>query len=223
MCGRFALTAKTSDIENLVPAIKIKEEIKPRYNIAPTQKLAALLNDGSMELVNPRWGLIPSWSKDESIGVRMINARGETLNEKPAFKNLFRKRRCLIFANGFYEWKSENSGKHKTPYFIRLKSREVFAFAGLWDLFRKPDGETICSATIIPCEPNALMAPIHNRMPVILGNDMLEEWMSTGKDATKLSDFIKPYDYEEMEAYPVSSQVGNPAFDNESCIIPRYN
>lgn len=221
MCGRFALSAKTKDIENLVPDLKIKEEIKPRYNIAPSQNIAAVLNDGKKELTFLKWGLIPSWAKDSSIGNKMINARAETLQEKPSFKNSLKNRRCLIFADGFFEWKQIPGEKRKVPYFIKLKSGGPFTFAGLWDKWKDDAGNLIHSTTIITTEPNELMSAIHNRMPVILPADLREEWLSNNLSNTEiLQSYLKPYDKEEMEAYEISGLVNNPAYDSEECIIP---
>jgi putative SOS response-associated peptidase YedK len=193
----------------------------PRYNIAPSQPVAVVPNDGLLKLDYYVWGLIPSWAKDPSIGSRMINARGETLAEKPSFRAAFRRRRCLILADGFYEWQQTPGGKTKTPMYIRLKSGEPFAFAGLWESWNSPDGSQVLSCAIITTEPNPLMAKIHNRMPVILPQAAHMPWLHSGEADTKaLSALLKPYPAEEMVAYPVSKLVNSPANDVPAVIEP---
>src|SRR5713226_6751736 len=164
MCGRFTLT---HDINAVARAFHVPVpaslQTGARYNIAPTQNVVTVISDGNVHLDLLRWGLIPSWAKEESIGSKMINARAETLAEKPSFKRLLRSRRCLIAADGFYEWRQENGSK--TPMYITLKDGKPFAFAGLWDLWKSPDGEQIRSCTIITTETNELVATIHNRIP----------------------------------------------------------
>jgi len=156
------------------------------------------------ELVNARWGLIPMWAKDEKIGYRTINARADTVAEKPSFRDAYKKRRCLVVANGFFEW--QKVGKEKQPYLIRLKGGELFAFAGLWSWWKSPEGEEITSYTIITTEPNELCTKLHNRMPVILAPRDHEQWLDTGADGAAL---LKPFAANEMEAFPVSKRVGN--------------
>src|SRR5258708_26621853 len=168
MCGRFSLTVDPAELQDAFRDYTFPEKFAPRFNIAPTQPVLAIPNDGRSRADFFVWGLIPSWSKEASIGNRLINARGETLGEKPSFRGGYKHKRCLIVANGFYEWKSKPMTKTKTPHFIHLKTREPFAFAGLWDEWHSPDGSEIRSCTIITTEPNELMAPIHDRMPVIL-------------------------------------------------------
>lgn len=221
MCGRFALSAKTKDIENLVPDLKINEELKPRYNIAPTQQIAAVLNKTHQELSFVKWGLIPFWAKDKSIGTRLINARAETIVEKPAFKHSFKSRRCLIFADGFYEWK-ESSGKRKSPFYIKLRTGEPFTFAGLWDSwFDKENGTNLTTATIITTEPNEMMMDIHNRMPVILSKEYRKLWLdSEFYDLKYLRSILLPYPAEEMECYEISLRVNNTNYDDDLCIAP---
>ncbi len=222
MCGRFALSAKTKSIEKLLPNVKQGEELKPRYNIAPTQDIAVVLNDGSNEITFAKWGLIPSWAKDDSMGSRMINARAETLLEKPAFKNPFRYKRCIILADSFYEWQKPGGKARSVPYLVKLKTGEPFAFAGLWDTWTdKETGETIKSAVIITTDPNEMMLDIHNRMPVILPPDKINMWLEIGDvNLQELLSLLKPYPAEEMEAYPVSFSVNNPQFDDISCSEP---
>lgn len=220
MCGRFTLTADMSALQENFPFVDMPPEMQPRFNIAPTQPVAVVPNDGRNRLDYFVWGLIPSWAKDPSIGNRLINARAETLLEKPSFRNAFRRRRCLVLADGFYEWKQGERGK--TPMYIRLDSGKPFAFAGLWESWNAPDGSNVLSCTIITTEPNDLMATIHNRMPVILPAQAYSAWLEAGETRTdKLVELLKPYPAEEMQAYPVSSMVNSPNNDVPELIRPR--
>lgn len=220
MCGRFILS-KPKKVK--AKDLKIKQEdvdfLKPRYNIAPSQKVAAVLNEEPRRVEAVKWGLIPSWSKDEAIGQRMINARAETLAEKPSFKGLLHKHRCLILADGFYEWAESVRGKQ--PFLIRLKSEEPFTFAGLWSHWKDSKGEEIRTCTIITCAPNKLMESIHNRMPVILDAEARDIWLDPqNEDSTALTGILKPYAEDEMEAFPVSKLVNSPENDREECLKP---
>jgi putative SOS response-associated peptidase YedK len=221
MCGRFALSPKTNEVENLMPGVRVKDEAKTRYNIAPSQNIISILNNKEPEQVFVKWGLIPNWSKDDSIGYKMINARAETLDEKPSFKQSFLKRRCLIPATGFYEWKKE--GKDKYPYFIKLINDKVFTFAGLWDRWKSADGSEVISATIITTTPNSLMANIHDRMPVIIPEESRLDWLYGKQDGAEfLKSLMGPYPGNEMQAYPVGKFVNSPANDFEECMKPVF-
>jgi len=216
MCGRYTLTI---DIKTVAEKFGVPAALdtSPRYNIAPTQEVVSVMRNGTSHLAWLRWGLIPSWAKDESIGSRMVNARAETLTEKPSFKGLLRSKRCLIVADGFYEWKQENGSK--IPMYMTLKSGEPFAFAGLWDLWKSPDGEHIRSCTIITTEPNDLVAPIHNRMPAILLPGVYADWLDPDmRDEQALSHWLAPYPAEEMTARPVSRLVNDPKRDSPELI-----
>jgi putative SOS response-associated peptidase YedK len=216
MCGRYTLL---SDIKKIAESFGVEPTLNtaPRYNIAPTQDIVAIVKNGQAHLTTLRWGLIPSWAKDESIGSRMINARAETLTEKPSFKNLLRRRRCLIVADGFYEWKTEGAGK--TPMYITLADEQPFAFAGLWDLWKSPEGAEIQSCTIITTEPNELMAAIHNRMPAILRPGAYEDWLNPHlRDEQVLTHWLSPYPAELMKARPVSKLVNNPKNDTAAIL-----
>jgi len=222
MCGRFALSAKTKQIEKLVNGLKSEVEVTPRYNIAPSQNILSVLNTKSTSIQYIKWGLIPFWSKDEKIGSKLINARIETLQEKPSFRYSLKSKRCIIFADGFYEW-DKNSSNKKLPYFISLKSQEPFAFAGLWDSWKNSDDIVIQSGTIITTKANELMNGIHSRMPVILQNDMILEWLSNEKFDMKLIEkLMEPYSSDKMEMHRVSTMVNNPVNDNPSC-TNRFN
>ncbi len=180
-----------------------------------------MANDGRNAVEFFRWGLIPGWAKDPAIGHRMINARAETLAEKPSFRTPLRRRRCLILADGFYEWRKDPGGKTKTPMYIRLSNGAPFAFAGLWDLWRGPDDSPVTSCTIITTSPNDLLAPIHNRMPVILPADAYEQWLDPDEQpADRLTPLLNPYPAREMTAHAVSRTVNNPRTDSPDCVKP---
>jgi putative SOS response-associated peptidase YedK len=221
MCGRYALTVDSGDLQAAFPEFAFPPLEAPRYNIAPSQPILAIPNNGTNHADFFVWGLIPSWAKDPSIGNRMINARAETLAEKPAFRSAYKYHRCLIFADGFYEWQARPDGKSKVPHFIRLKSGTPFAFAGLWEHWQSVDGSEIRSATIITTEPNELMAGLHNRMPVILPTNAYAQWIdSAPQGPSRLQTLLVPFPSEEMESYPVSTLVNSPGNDEAECILP---
>jgi len=221
MCGRFTLTVDAHQIREAFPWITLEHEIQPRYNIAPSQPIALVPNDGLNRLDYFIWGLIPSWSKDPSIGNRMINARGETLDEKPAFKTAFKRRRCLILSDGFYEWQKEPGTSTKIPIYIKMKNTQPFGFAGLWETWQAPDGSDVRSATIITVEPNELVKKYHNRMPAILAPNTYDTWLQPGEgDIKQLKNLLMPYNAAEMMAFPVSRVVNNPVNESPECILP---
>lgn len=213
MCGRYALTdLKALVKDNRFQLSAFPQNLSPRYNIAPSQPVPAILNQTPRELQFVRWGLIPSWAKDPTIGYRMINARAETLAEKPAFRRPLQRQRCLIPADGFYEW--QRLGTRKVPHWIRLTSGEVFAFAGLWDTWTDPKTETaMTSCTIITTTPNRLLASIHDRMPVILPRESEAAWLSDGLSPEQARALLKPYSAEQMKASLVSTLVNSPSND----------
>lgn len=221
MCGRYTYTDEIRDIRIRFDLERDLPLFKPRYNIAPGQDVPVIFNrDGTRSLTMMQWGLVPSWAKDPAIGNRMINARAETLAEKPAFKRLIGKRRCLVLADGFYEWRKE--GKRKVPMRIRLKTAGSFGFAGLWDSWRKPDGTELQSFTIITTEANELLRAIHDRMPVILVGDDEKKWLDFDiKDAGRILSLLKPFPPELMEAYDVSTLANSPRNDLAECIRPE--
>jgi putative SOS response-associated peptidase YedK len=221
MCGRFTLTIDPSHLQEAFPWASIPNDLKPRYNIAPSQPFAVIPNSGKNTLSIYNWGLIPSWSKDPTIGNRLINARAETLAEKPSFRNAYRRRRCLIIADGFYEWKQDPTKKNKIPVYIHLKNGSPFAFAGLWEIWNSPDGSEIRTCAIITTQPNSLMETIHNRMPVILPQDGYQRWLeSEEQKPDQLSDLLVPYPSNEMVAFPISKMVNNTQNDSPDLIIP---
>ncbi len=215
MCGRYTLTIDPADLQDMLKLGELPPELHPRYNIAPTQPVPVVTSADDRKVELFQWGLIPSWSKDPAIGSRMINARAETLAEKPAYRVPFARKRCLILADGFFEWKQAD--KSKRPFFIQLKSREPFAFAGLWDHWTAPTGEAKRTCTIITCEPNELMSELHNRMPVILDKPAMWEWLDPDATPVGLHALLVPY-AKPMTAYPVSRLVNQPANDSPACI-----
>lgn len=221
MCGRYTLTVDPDDLKAAFPEYSFPEQGAPRFNIAPTQPILALPNDGKNRADYYTWGLIPTWAKDPTIGSRLINARAETLAEKSSFRGAYKYKRCLVFADGFYEWKTLPGTKVKVPHFIRLKSGGPFAFAGLWDEWHSPDGSFIKSCTIITTEPNELMSTLHNRMPVILPREAYEPWLDTAPQKPEtLQKLLAPYPAAEMTAYPVSTLVNSPANDRAELLAP---
>ena len=222
MCGRFTLTASLAEIAERFDAVySIKpEDFSPSYNIAPSQSVLAVINNGKTNRMGfLRWGLIPPWAKDISIGYKMVNARAETLTEKPSYRQAFYKRRCLIVADSFYEWKQINN--QKIPMRILLKSHDLFAMAGLWEHWTSPDGNSIFSCTIITTKPNQLMASIHDRMPVILKPEDEKIWLNPSiRDPHVLKSLLKPYDSERMKAYEVSPLVNSPKNNSPELIQP---
>ncbi len=218
MCGRFTLKVNKKQLAEAFADYELPEQLVPRYNIAPSQPVMVVANSDQNKMDFFVWGLIPSWAKDPKIGNRMINARSETLAEKPSFRAAYKRRRCLVLTDGFYEWR-RNTDKSKTPMYIQLESQEPFAFAGLWELWHSPQGDEVLSCTIITTRPNNFMATIHNRMPVILPPAAYEQWLDpTEQSATQLNPLLIPYPAAEMTAYPVSTTVNNPRNDVAACI-----
>jgi len=217
MCGRYTLKSTVRQIEAGLGFDCTEVDLRPRFNIAPSQHVAVVPNAGERRLRQFRWGLVPSWAKDLSIGNRLINARAETAAEKPSYRNAFKRRRCLVIADGFYEWKREGQGK--TPMYIRMRDGRPFAFAGLWESWRPAGGEELRSCTILTTTPNRLLAPIHDRMPVILPRECYDRWLNpAADDPAALRELLRPSDPDALEAYAVSSLVNSPANDRPQCI-----
>ncbi|MFQ6678456.1 MAG: SOS response-associated peptidase [Fidelibacterota bacterium] len=217
MCGRFTLTKDREKIEkrfeiNINPTYFTKT-----YNAAPSQILPIITDDKPDQASFHRWGLIPSWAKDERFGNKLINARAETIQEKPSFQDAAQNRRCLVLSDGFYEWRRHQAGKQ--PYRITLTDENLFAFAGLWEEWKAPDGSVIKSFTIITVPPNQLIRPIHNRMPAILPHESEKLWIS-GEPIDDLLQLLKPYNHKEMTLYPVSTRVNTPK-NNEPSLIEQ--
>ncbi len=220
MCGRFVLT---SPFEVIAEEFRIRDggaDLKPRYNIAPGQDvLAVVREEGTNRLARFRWGLIPSWADDPAVGNRMINARAETVARKPSFRSAFEKRRCLVVADGFYEWRRE--GKKKSPFYVCMRSGKPFGLAGLHEVWHSPEGREIRSCTIITTEANDLLRPIHDRMPVIVPKEAEELWLDTAiHEQSRLLALLRPYEAGGMRAYAVSARVNSPANDSPDNLRP---
>ena len=219
MCGRFTLISNISELQLRFGFAMEEPELRPRYNIAPTQQVLTVVNDGERRGEMMRWGLVPSWAKDVKIGSRMINAVSETAATKPAFRSAFRRRRCLVLADGFFEWRRE--GKQRIPLYITQKSDEPMALAGLWENWQSPHGEWIRSCTILTTTPNSFIEPIHNRMPVILSAETEPLWLDPLTEAPDtLEPFLLPAPPELLDAREVSPTVNNVRNQGPDCIAP---
>jgi putative SOS response-associated peptidase YedK len=219
MCGRFVLASTASTISREFGLEHTPFSIQPNYNIAPSQPVIIIVSDGARQLMESRWGFIPSWARDPAIGHRMINARSETIAEKPAFREAFKKQRCLIPSDGFYEWRKKRGGK--VPLFIHLKNGEPFGFAGLYNIWTSPEGDSISTCTIITTTANKLLEPVHDRMPVIIPKDKRDMWLDPAvHDNNILLPLLKPFSSEEIEAYDVTSRVNSPKFNSPDNIKP---
>jgi len=220
MCGRFTLKTTPQRLRERFALAAAPDDVAPRYNIAPTQPVLVIPNRTRRLLRPARWGLVPHWAADLSAGARMINARAETVATRPAFRTALERRRCLIPADGFYEWKRE--GRQRTPFYIRSRDDEPLAFAGLWDVWRPADGEPIASCTIVTTEANEVVGELHDRMPVILPPEAYDAWLQpTPQHADVLMPWLAPCPPEWLEAYPVSSLVNSPANEDPACIAPQ--
>ena len=218
MCGRYGLVPGKNfderfDIENR------QEPLSPQYNVAPGSTMPVVVRNSPNHVALMKWGLIPHWSKEPRVKFSTINARAETVSTSPTYRTPFRSRRCLVPASGFYEWQATKDGKQ--PYFIHLKDESLFAFAGLYDVWRDDEGKELLTYTIITTTPNSLMAPIHNRMPVILKREDEDVWLDKEADTERLLSLLAPYPAEGLEAYPVSRAVNNPANEGEELIEPE--
>jgi putative SOS response-associated peptidase YedK len=222
MCGRYRLSRRKQIIEEHFDTADWQDDWSPRFNVAPTQPVPVIRQNPKepvRELSLMRWGLIPSWSKDSSGAARMINARSETASTKPAFRDALKSRRCLIPADGFYEWKRD--GKSKQPFCFEINQGQLFAFAGLWDRWRNPSGTWLETCSILTTTPNGVTSPVHDRMPVILDPDAYEVWLDPGMtNVAAASDLLKPFDARLMGCFPVNSRVNSVANDDEGCSAP---
>lgn len=218
MCGRFQLSVKGKHISERFNVEVFDEMYSPNFNCTPSQKLSVITNLEPEKLNYFKWGLVPFWSKDPNIGFKLINARAESIEEKPAFKTAFSKRRCLIPANGFYEWKKQ--GKQKIPYRIFLKTEEIFAIAGIWETWNDAEGKALQTFSIITTASNSIMKDIHNRMPVILNQHDEQAWLYE-KDEIYLKKLLQPFNTTKMKAYQISDKVNSP-INNTAEIIERF-
>lgn len=220
MCGRFDLHIPRELLEKIF-GTPLLHNIQPHYNIVPSQQVTVIRTspDGIRSIDSMRWGLIPSWAKDPSIGSRMVNARSETVDVKPAFRNPLKHRRCIIPANGFYEWEEVN-GKKK-PLYVKMKDDTPMLLAGLWDHWKTPEGNIIESCTILTTPSNELIKPLHDRMPLVLEVASSDLWLDPKvTDPERLKPLFLPYPSDKMDMYPVSEIVNSPKNDTPECIVP---
>ena len=219
MCGRFTLTSNLDELQGRFGFLTEYTDHEPRYNIAPTRQVLTVTNDGHRRGEMMRWGLVPFWAKDIKIGARMINAVGETVSAKPAFRTAFKKRRCLVLANGFYEWRKD--GKGKIPTYIYPKTGEPMAFAGLWETWKSPEGQVVQSCTIITTAANSFIQPVHNRMPVILPDETQALWLDPlTEDPKVLESLLIPAPIELLTSHRVSDTVNSAKNQGRECIMP---
>jgi len=219
ICGRFEVHSSLEIIAQIFGIDDITFDFRPSYNIAPSQDILLVLNNGNRRIIQSRWGFVPSWSKDLSSGYKMINARAESLMEKRSFRTAFEKQRCLVVADGFYEWKKE--GATKKPFYIRLKSRQPFGFAGLYNVWKSPEGEEVITSTIITTDSNELIQPVHNRMPVLTPSDKYDLWLDASvHDKDRLTPILKPFPSEKMELYPVTQKMNSFKYNDPENIKP---
>lgn len=216
------MTVSVEDLLELLPELIVEGPLAPRYNIAPGQAIVTIPNKKPQRLTFTQWGLVPEWADHPGIGSRLFNARAETLAEKNAFRHAFRRRRCLIPADGFYEWATQAQSKNRQPWFFYMKDRRPFAFAGLWEEWCDREGGVLATSTIVTTHPNACVAPVHNRMPVILAQESFPAWLSPDEQSPKnFRDLLKPFPAEKMASYPVSRYVNNIRNDDPQCIEQR--
>lgn len=214
MCGRFAIYDIDALAERFSLAKELPLNLKANFNAAPNQFLPVIIRNDKNELTLMRWGLVPSWAKDESVGMRMINARVETIAEKPSFRRALRQRRCIVPVNGFYEWQIDKTNKLKTPFYFHRKDDDLFALAGLYEAWITPDHQTLDTFTIVTTAPNAVVAPIHNRMPLILDTSDESTWLDHETNVESLTKLLTSHTDDQLVTHPVSIEVNAP--DNNS-------
>ena len=220
MCGRFTLTMDVKELQEAFPGVDFGLALKPSYNIAPSHSVLTLSNQNPQKAVPFHWGFIPFWAKEKNIGYKMINARSETLTEKPSFKKPFQTQRCLILADGFFEWKKEANAK--IPMYIQLKEKKPFAFAGLWSKWLQADKTPLFSCTIITTAANDLLKTVHHRMPVIIQPEHYETWLdSSSQSVEPIKNLLKPFAADAMTFYPVSTFVNSPKNNTAQCVQPQ--
>lgn len=220
MCGRYTLSLDPDKLQEWLGLGPFIHLLQPRYNIAPMQPVPIVKDAQTRAVELYRWGLVPFWAKDLTIGNRLINARAETVHEKPSFRAAFKYRRCLILADGFFEWAANKDVGGKTPYLFKLKDDRPFTFAGLYEHWEPPEGGELHTCTILTCEPNEQVSQYHNRMPVILGEKERWQWIESDAKEGVLLDLLVPYPAEAMKCYPVSQAVNSPDNDSPEILNP---
>lgn len=220
MCGRYTLTLDPGELQDLLELGPFVHVVQPRYNIAPSQPVPIVKDFKTRAVELYRWGLVPFWSKDMAIGNRMINARAETVGEKPAFRGAYKYRRCLILADGFFEWFNDKEAGVKTPYYFKMKDDRPFMFAGLYEHWEPPEGGELHTCTILTCAPNELVSNYHNRMPVILDERTRWQWIDPEAPKPALQGALIPYPAQEMKFFPVSREVNSPRNDRPDILTP---
>lgn len=220
MCGRYGFIPGSKDqFKKRFNVERVDFDINPHYNVAPGQTMPVVTHHSPNTVEEMKWGLVPFWAKDPKIGYQMINARAETVATKPSFRRSFTKQRCLVPASGFFEWKKLDGSKQ--PFYIRLKHAPLFSFAGLYDIWKDAEGRELKTYTIITTEPNSLLAPIHNRMPVILTEAGEITWLNEAPSPLKHVKLLRPFSAENMESFSVSKKVNNPENDTEDILTPE--
>lgn len=220
MPGRFTLTTDSVGLRTALPGLQVPDDMRPRYNVAPTQPVAVVLNDGKNQIDFLNWGLIPSFANKVKMTTFLTNARSEGIASKPSFRGPFKRQRCLVLADGYYEWVKIPRKKDKIPYWVTLKSKKVFAFAGLWDSWQSLDGSEVKTCCFITCEPNELVVKIHHRMGVILREKDYATWLQPGEaEKEQLLPLLLPYPAEEMTYHQVSTLVSNARNESPECIV----
>ncbi len=218
MCGRFTLHHSTEDIAERFGVEQVLMDLVPRYNIAPSQPVSAIVQHESRTLERFKWGLVPSWAQDPAVGNRMINARSESASEKPAFRDAFRRHRCLIPASGYYEWKRVR--ERSLPQYIYRADEDPFVMAGLWEQWNAPGGAVVRTCAVLTTEPNPFAAAIHNRMPAILTGEDGERWLDSHSDVSVLQSLLHPYAHDDLAAHEVGVGVNKAGFDDPTCVLP---
>ena len=216
MCGRFTLHHSTEDIAERFMVEQVLMDLVPRYNIAPSQPVSAIVEHESRTLEQFKWGLVPSWAQDPAMGSGMINARAESASEKPAFRDAFRRRRCLIPASGYYEWKRVRD--RSLPHYIHRADQDPFVMAGLWEEWKAPGGAIVRTCVVLTTPPNPFAAAIHQRMPAILTGEERQQWLDPQTDTRNLQDLLRPYPHDDLTAVEVGMEVNKAGFDDPSCI-----
>jgi len=222
MCGRFSITLEAGEVQLQLALGAMPKDWRPRFNVAPSQRVPVVIDADRRDVLWMKWGLVPFWAKSAEIRNRLINARAETVSEKPAFRTSFKQRRCLIPADGFYEWlKPGGRNIPSIPYYFHEKEHAAFTFAGIWDEWKDDTGSVLQSCSIITCAANEIVFPIHNRMPVILNEETRWDWLQK-TDKIELESLLLPAKKDFLSSYAVSRTVNNPAVDSEVCLLPEH-